>query len=98
MSTQLIKDGILYDVNDQGDGTFQLSPAAQNVNLDTTAIREELKRIRLEVKRLLGFQEKLSEKQAETTTALKGLEERRDNLATFLENAGVDTEPDTDET
>jgi hypothetical protein len=80
-----------FDVVDNGDGTFTLTPTAA---FTADALIAEYREIREEAKRLLAYRAKLQEQLADRNARLIELRDRRDALKLLLETAGNDPDED----
>ena len=81
-----------FDVVDNGDGTFTLTPAAA---FTAEALIAEYREVREEAKRLVAYKQKLQDQLADRNARLTDLRTRRDELKLLLETAGE--APDSDE-
>ena len=74
-----------FDVVDNGDGTFTLTPTAP---VTADALIAEYRAIREEAKRLLSRRDNFQAKAQEAVAELQALRARRDELKLLLETSG----------
>ncbi len=82
-----------FEVIDNGDGTFTLTPVAAFTASD---LIDEYRELREETKRIIAYRQKLQTQAADYSARLTLIRDRRDALKLLLDNAGED--PDSDET
>lgn len=82
-----------FNVVDNGDGTFTLTPTSPATSAELLA---EYRALRQEVRRLVELKQNRQDKLAAVNALLEDARARRDEIKVLLENAGE--EPDGDET
>ena len=83
-----------FDVVDNGDGTFTLTPVAAFSAADLIA---EYREVREEAKRVVAYKQKLQAQIAARNARLIELRARRDALKLLLETAGNTPDSDLEE-
>ena len=78
-------DDATFDVVDNGDGTFTLTPTAP---VSADALVAEYRVLREEAKRLLSRRDNFQAKAQEAVAELQALRARRDELKLLLETSG----------
>lgn len=84
---------INFDVVDNGDGTFTLTPQTP---VSAASLLAEYRAVREEAKRVVAYKQKLQGQLVVRNARLLELRAQRDALKAMLETAGE--EPDADET
>jgi len=80
-----------FDVVDNGDGTFTLTPTAA---FSADVLIAEYRELREEAKQLIAYKQRLQEQLTDRNARIVELRDRRDALKLLLETAG--NTPDDD--